>query len=934
LKTIITILLFALCISLRASIIDLSGAWALKLDPQDQGISERWWEKRFDDKIVLPSTLAQAKKGEPLQMDPALPSSTPEKLNLDKGIMFGRSTNYAAENTALLHLYARYSYVGPAWYRRRVEIPSDWRDKDVELELERVIWKTETWINGHYFGPQNSLVTPHRFEISQALRAGENEIVIRVDNRRQSAIGNPHAYTDETQTIWNGIIGKIELAARDKVRIDDLQLRPNLASNGVNVTFTAHNGTGAPMNVPIFFQAAPENFHGEKIPAWQTVISVSQGDHEQKNFYQMTGGYERWSEFNPRLYRMTASLGDGSEKTSSVFGMREFKAEGRHFAINGQPVFLRGTVESCVFPKTGFPDMTKKTWEKMFSTAKACGLNHFRFHTWCPPEAAFDAADRYGFYLQVELPDWSFHIGQNSAVTDFFREEGERMIREYGNHPSWVMFTMGNELKGDYAVLDNLETHFRALDPQLLYSSTTYPSAHGKKPDAPDDYYISLQTTNGRVRGQFILNDTAPNTLANYSSASAAVSIPLISHEVGQYCVYPNVAELPKYNDVLRPVALEAIGDDLKNKGRLNEVADYVRDSGKLAVLLYKEEIERALRTTNQAGFQLLAMNDFPGQGTSTVGPFDAFWDQKGFVKPSDFRKFCGPVVPLALMSKRTFENDEPFDADVELANFGASPLTNSTIIWKLQADKKPVGKGQFTLEKISLGTDNIVGRIHQSLMAITRPSKLKLSIEIPGTTIANDWEIWVYPKAEKIPNADNVAIFRSFDPACRKALLDGKRVLLLPTESEIKSPLAAQFTAVFWNPVMFPNQSGSMGAMIDTRGKLLADFPTDSWSNWQWWELFHQSFAVDLGALKKMPEAPVRFIDKFNRNALPAAVFEAQVGPGRLVVCTLDISTDPTHRVAARQLRRSILEYMSGGQFHPVRSLEIPDLNTLFRPE
>jgi len=889
----------------------------------------------FTGTIHLPGTTSQACKGTPFTQQPILPPLPPENLVPQRGILFGRSTNYATEDLVLMHLQQRYSYIGPAWYRREVDIPKKWMGKDVDLVLERVMWKSQVWINGQYIGAQNSLTTPHRYDISAALKPGRNEITIGVDNSRQLAIGDPHAYTEQSQTIWNGIIGRIALIARDKVRIDGLELRPDLAGNAVGVTVQAHNGTEKEAEVDLSLQAEADNFSAPNLPSMKSRVTLPPGDSEEKIVYPMGTNYALWSEFTPRLYRMKAILnGAGFHSTViDTFGMREFKAYQHWFTINGRWTFLRGTVNCCEFPKTGYPDMTGKQWEKIFSTVKAFGLNHVRFHTWCPPEAAFEAADRMGVYLEVELPDWSFKIGQDAAVTDFFRAEGERMIREYGNHPSWVMLTMGNELKGDYTVLDDLKNHFRKLDPQLLYDSTTYPSSHqrGKEPEPGDDYYISQDTKNGRARGQDIFENTVPNTETNFAKAISCISVPYISHEVGQYCVYPNLAEIPKYDGVLRPTAMEAIRADLAKKGRLAEAPIYTRDSGKLAALLYKEEIERALRTTNQAGFQLLQLNDFPGQGTSTVGLLDAFWDSKGLITPGQFRKFCGPVVPLLLMAKRVYQNDETFDAGIEVANFGPAPITNATVVWKIFDGETKIANGQYQAPLIPFGHNGEIGRIQQPLSAVTKASKLKVTIELAGTSIANNWNVWVYPKSEPLAQT-NVQVFESPGPDFFKALQDGDRVLLLPAWDDVKSPLAAEFVPVFWNPVMFPNQPGTMGAMIDARHPVFADFPTKDWTDWQWWELLHRSFSINLDNLPAKVDMPFRFVDKFNRNALPCAIFEAKVGKGKLLVCTLDISSDLDTRIAARQLRRSILEYMSSDKFKPRHEMGLQDLKALFQ--
>jgi len=951
-----------------AATIDLSGRWELQLDPRDQGIAEHWWsspskDALFDDTIRLPDTTSQARIGNPLSLKPVLPKCPPEHFNPQKGLMFDRDQS-ALTNSSLAHLYQQFAYIGPAWYRRSVEIPKSLAGRDMELMLERVIWQSQVWVNSQFMGTRNSLTTPHRYEIGAALKPGRNEIVIRVDNRRQLAIGDPHAYTEQSQTIWNGVIGRIVLSAEDKVRISRLEVRPDLARQGAEVTVQTHNDSGREAALDLSLQAEPENFNGQALPLLKSVISLVPGDGKQTIFYPMGTNFEKWSEFNPKLYRMTASVGQVSRRsptsqnqfrdsrdacptTSATFGMCEFKAADRQFTINGQRTFLRGTVNCCEFPKTGYPDMTGKQWEKIFSTMKAFGLNHMRFHTWCPPEIAFEAADRYGIYLEVELPDWCFKIGQDTNVTEFFRAEGERMIREYGTHPSWLMLTMGNELKGDYSVLDDLENHFRQLDPELLYDSATYP--RDKVPEPEDDYYISQDTKCGRARGQDIFNDTPPNTETNFAQAVSCISVPFVSHEVGQYCVYPNLAEIPKYNGVLRALNFEAIRADLKSKGRLGEAPIYTRDSGKLAALLYKEEIERALRTTNQAGFQLLQLNDFPGQGTSTVGLLDAFWDSKNLITPREFRNFCAPVVPLLLMPKRIYQNDETFDAGIEIANFGPGPITNATVVWKISDGKREIGCGAFNASLIPLGNGIQIGRIAQRLASVAKPAKLDVTVRVGQAsrlspsfqkrfrdrhdarpTVENDWSIWVYPKSE-IVKTNSGEIFQSADGAFYAALRTGKRVLLLPSRETVKSPLAAEFVPIFWNPVMFPNQPGSMGAMIDAGAPVFAEFPTDPWINWQWWELLHDSFAVNLDLARAKVDMPVRFVDKFDRNALPAAIFEAKVGDGRLLVCTLDISHDLDHRIAARQLRRSILSYMAGDGFRPRCQLSWSDLHSLF---
>jgi hypothetical protein len=893
----------------ESNLLSLGGVWHFRLDPKDEGVAARWWEGRFDETLRLPGTTALAGKGEPLMLD----------LNL--------------ERPAMQHLHQRFRYVGPAWYQRTFQVPASWKGRDVRLMLERVIWESRVWVNGVEVGePQLSLTTPHRYDLGSLVRPGqENMLVVRIDNREKVAIGNMgHAYTDETQTIWNGIVGKMLLEAKPKLRIEGLQLRPDLARSGVQVTLSLVNHTERPRSATLTLSCSA----GSE-PLVQEV-SVAPGESRQQFFLKLPGSATRWSEFSPVTHVVSAVLARGKtqSRTEGVMGLREFKAEGRVFTINGRRTFLRGTVNCAEFPETGHPDMSGAQWEKIFRTAREHGLNHMRFHSWCPPEAAFAAADRHGFYLQVELPNWTFKMGQTPLVDNWLLQEGERIFREYGNHPSFVMFSLGNELAGDYAKMDQMIERLRALEPRLQFTSTTFSfSPRGKLPGSQDNYFVSQETQCGWVRGQGFLNHTPPNTTSDYAQGMACIPVPLVTHEVGQYVVYPNLAELPKYETApVRATAWEAIRADLERKGRLAEAPRYTRDSGKLAALLYKEDLERALRTKDLAGIQLLQLQDFPGQSTATVGLLDAFWDSKGILAPEQFRQFCGPTVPLVRMERMVYHNEEVFEAAMEIAHFGPEPLTNATVIWKLRQQDRIVGQGRFTSQVIPLGNGISLGQIRQSFHGVTDPSRLQLHVAIEGSTIANEWAIWVFPKSGEAV-ADHVAVFQNAGEDCYEALRQGRKVLLLPSRASVKAPLDGRFIPVFWSPLHFPNQPGTLGASIEREHPVWGAFPTDTHTDWQWWELLSRSFAVDLAGLAGKLTAPMRFVDKYNRNALPATIFEAAIGSGRLLVCTLDITSDLDKRLAARQLRRSILAYMAGDQFQPRDRLEESALRNLFRP-
>lgn len=134
----------------------------------------------------------------------------------------------------------------------------------------------------------------------------------------------------------------------------------------------------------------------------------------------------------------------GKEKREVSFGCRTLSTDNGSLYVNDRKTFLRGTLECCIFPLTGTPPTDTEGWTKVFTTAKDWGLNHLRFHSYCPPEAAFHVADSLGFYFQVELPVWTTDLGDDKSVYQFMRDEFDRISGYYGNHPSLCLVSCGN----------------------------------------------------------------------------------------------------------------------------------------------------------------------------------------------------------------------------------------------------------------------------------------------------------------------------------------------------------------------------------------------------------------------------------------------------------------------------------------------------------
>lgn len=543
-------------------------------------------------------------------------------------------------------------------------------------------------------------------------------------------------------------------------------------------------------------------------------------------------------------------------------------------------------------------------------------MNHLRFHSWCPPEAAFNVADEMGFYVQVELPVWSVTLGKDSATVEFLRAEAKRISKEYGNHPSFCFWSIGNELQYDFNILASMLGEMKAADDRHLYTTTsfTFEKGHGDWPENQDDFFVTQWTKKGWVRGQGVFNQELPSFDKDFRASIEGMEVPLVTHEVGQYSVYPDLTEIPKYTGTLMPLNFMAVKEDLEKKGLIDKAPQYLQASGKLAAILYKEEIERALKTPGISGFQLLDLHDFPGQGTALVGLLNAFWESKGILTGEEFREFCAPVVPLLRFPKAVYTNNETFEAQIELCNYGKDELKNSTLSWEITADGRSLGKGKTSAAALAFGHNGGLGKISFPLQQVTNASKLEVCLSLDGTEYRNRWNVWVYPSSVDTKWGD-IKYTRNYDEAMA-LLKKGQKVLFNPDWRTLQG-IEGKFVPVFWSPVHFPNQAGTMGVLCNPTHPALADFPTDMHTDWQWWDLNINSTTLVVDSLQGGTPV-VEMVDNFVHNRRLTSLYEGRVGEGKLMLATFDLQTALDKRPVARQMLYSILNYMNSEKFAP----------------
>ncbi len=897
--------LFTGCIKPKSDVIDLSGAWQVSLDSPDAQ----------PQSITLPGTTDIAGIGIPDTLQPRL------------------------EKPQVLRLTRRHSFVGEAFYTRLFDVPEDLAGKPLELTLERVLWKSTVSIDGQPLQAVDhsdvSLVTPHRYTLSQGLRTGKHSIQICVDNRKQYDISVDelcHSYTDATQVKWNGILGRMELRALPAVSIDRMEIYPDETLRKLDVLVHVTNHTSELQETYMMLLTSPRggseiwysNPNEETLAPGTSVISLS---------CNLPSHAPHWSELHPDLLNVTASIETkaGIEEKNVVVGLRNIGTRDGRLLVNGEPVFLRGTLECCIFPLTGCPPTDKAGWENVFTAAKDWGLNHLRFHSWCPPEAAFEVADEMGFYLGVELPIWATNLGSDSTVYDFLRQEYESVIRNYGNHPSFCLLSVGNELQYDFDFLNGFVADMKVRDPRHLYTTTsfTFEKGHGGHPEPQDQYFVTQWTDSGWVRGQGVFDAEPPAFNKNYNASMAGVSVPLITHEIGQYSVYPDIKEIDKYTGSLDPLNFKAVRADLEQKGLLDRAEDWLQASGHLAALLYKEEIERAMKTRGISGYQLLGLQDFPGQGTALVGLVNAFWESKHVVEPAWFRQFCAPVVPLASFEKAVYRNTEPFVADIQVANYSGEELIGRELQWELVGEDGTVWEsGSKLLGNVPNGGLFHADSLKLSLTRVYAAKKLTLRVSLSASDWCNEWPIWVYPLAPQVQS--DVVVTASLKEA-EATLSKGGTVILSPELGSLYG-LEGKFLPVFWSPVHFPKQAGTMGILCNPVHPAFLHFPTENFGNWQWWRLAKRSTVIDIDSLQQNVTPIVESVDNFMRNRRLATVFEAKVGEGRLLLSAIDLLSPGADSPEIEHFLYSLVNYASTDAFAPNRSMTPEQLRSLFK--
>jgi hypothetical protein len=896
------LLIPCLCLSAAAeerAKIDLNGKWEFRLDPESRGRAAGWagGRERFSGSIVVPGAWQAQGFGE------------------RSGVI-------------------RNDYSGPAWYRRDIAVPADWKGRAIILRTGGVLRRATVFVNGKEAGQHDGFSTPFALTVTKLIRPGaSNTIVFLVTNPANPIGDSPDKQkaTEPTGMInyignWGGIYGNVELEAVSPARIEEVAIIPDINKQQARLKVTIRSDeAGAPYPATVDVEA--DRFRAS-VP-----VTVQPGGEASAEAVVEMPGARLWSPDSPHLYTATIRLrvaGAERDRVAERFGMREISTRGSQLLLNGKPLYLRGFGDDNIEVLGGVPPASKSIYLERIRRAKSYGFNGVRFHSMTPVREYFEAADEAGLLVMAELPAaYTMYVLPHKQ---FLRRELERILRTHRNHPSFLSLAFGNEfdlswLDGEAKKKEFLETvadfhqFAKSIDPARLILS--------------NDGYLMRPTD------MVSLFRDPPG------------DVPAVRHEFGSYyCSLPDISLIEKFTGVIIPEWLQQKKEWVERSGLAAQYPLLVRNSQRLQQAGRKYQIERARRLPEFTGYHYWLIADYPGgtgEGDSwEEGWLDYFWQPKG-VRPEEGRELNSPVLLMIEpgITDRTMWSGDRKRIQVHVSNYGDQDISNGVVSWRLMAEGRQVEGGELAGVTAPLGTVRRSGEIVVSASGLAKAAKLELVLELKAgeAVYTNRWDLWAFPRDGRlseagvpvVSNVRSAELYRRY-PFIRpwQGKLDASALLITSTfDAEARRHLGAggrvwlmagreQFERN--GDAVFLPASGGAQATVVRDHPALSGFPQEGFCDLQFFLLLEGAWHFPLERLPKTLEPIVSsvrttssFLSKRKDLARTALIFEVKAGGGRLLVTSLRLREHLDEAYPeALFLFDGLLRYAAGKEFQP----------------
>ena len=877
--------------------VDLNGTWQFRLDPkyeglagEDKGLAGKWNQSGvpFADKIQVPG-------------------------------------NWQAQGFGPARAHLRHDYQGKAWYRRSVEAPADWAGKRIWLHLGGTANTADVYVNGKHVGFVEDYVTPYEFDVTEAIRPGAvNTIACRVDSTSPAPTGLFNFVGH-----WGGLYRGVYLEARSDVTIDDVFVIPDVQNKTARTQVVVGRGaTTGSWKGELLVRIAPAGGGNVLEGRGAVCLAADQRESDPVRVNVTLPEMHAWSPEAPFLYTIEVSLSSTGGLVDQVrdrFGMRQFTVgDGGVLLLNGRPYFVRGLVDDTVEVLTGTQHPDKQVYVRRLSLIKRYGFNAVRFLANTPIKEYFEAADEVGVLIMAE---GQVYYPKLRASIPLLKKQVVRIAKAYRNHPSWYIFSAGNELyeckgsKPDPQWMDYVfyaHDTFKRLDPTRLFV-------------ASDGVDISPSDVVTRPAHSF-----SPVALEAAAADERTKSLPLIWHE------FPNMFLMPLPDCTIAQKWTGVFQDDRRVSWFGQQIAELglaqryplVRQrSIDLFYLYLKQLFESARHSPTMDGFAYWLIADWIGANEGDAcfaGILSSLYEPEKFPEPGPILQFNSPTVILADagVDRRVLAAGERRSVTLTVSHYGAQPITGGRLSWKVCDADQVLQQGTLDSVELNCGAVQPIGTIILGPWQpdVGRRIRLYVQLESKATVQKNHWDFWVFPDGR--PGLKNQPILNrtgresldrryAVDPKrpserARLVLADrltsevlddldrGRTVLLLAEQGALARPRPFSFWAEYIR---------STGTFLEDH-PALAQLPHEGFCAYQFYRLFGGHLETLNLTEKGTPErdklTPIAW--GLNQDYDPTTglkwnhpqhrwkvyrygiLCEGRIGSGRIIVCCLRV--------------------------------------------
>lgn len=663
-------------------------------------------------------------------------------------------------------------YAGVAWCWRTFPAPALAPGHVLLIHFGAVDYKADVYVNGHRVGEHEGGYIPFEIDITPFLRAGENQLAVRVadpgakpsevEGIRYAEI--PHGKQDwyvQTSGLWQSV----ELEDRPKTRIGSLHIRAG-ADGRFNIDLEIVNPGAAGA---AYAGAEIRDASGKTV--WKQALNLT-GEQAHGTFSGTLANPELWSPATPNLYTVRAWLYSG-DAVSDQFGFRTFAARDGRFYLNSQPIYLRGALDQDFYPDTVYTPPSLEYIRHEMMEAKTAGLNLLRCHIKVPDPRYLEAADSAGLLIWYEIPNWD-KLTPDSERRGLETLQG--MVARDWNHPSIIAVSLINESWGidqkqapQREWLKQFSGQAHQLVPGWLVddNSACCDNFHMASDIADFHEYASIPDA-AEDFDHFVADlTTRPAWLwSPYNDAQVNAGAPVMLSEFGNWGL-PHVPDPRPWwfdrdfggREITRPAGFRDRYIEQGYNSLFPNLAALSDATEEHEYQSLKYEIE-SLRSRPQI------------QGYVITEFTDINWESNGLLDmwrhPKEVGSKLGPLqaddLIVARITKRNFVSGGPVHADLFVSHYSDLPLSGATILWSLSGFDQTYVKPLPTVEA---GSAAAAGSIDFSAPEVNSPERRTLSfrLEAGGKTVSeNSLNLYFYP-----PRKDDLRPAVSFiDPAGR----------------------------------------------------------------------------------------------------------------------------------------------------------------------